>query len=265
MAYVRYQSPDDPAFTVFDKSRFRVDHAIFLLRPAPLRARIAELIEERRDWNLRAMKLVEEARRLESCLEWLESLGDELDAVAIPELKHEPAIDLVADRLIGDGHYERAICPACEADYPPGEVAREPWEFEEEGVTIRGFRSLCPAGHTIHVLTEEIDASSTSKAAGRLSRRQAGPSPVASSATNWPISRTTSSRLRPGVRQATNQGAADDQAVGDGGELADLLRRTDPEADADRQVGLGPEPGHVLGEVGRDRLRRSPVIPATET
>jgi hypothetical protein len=158
MAFVRYQSPDDTAFLVFDASRFRVDHALYLLRAAPLRARIAGLIEERRDWNLPAMKLVEEVRRLESCLEWLESLGDELGAVAIPELKHEPAIDLVADRLIGEGEYEKAFCTACEVEYPAEQVAREPWRFEEEGVTVRGLRSLCPAGHTIHVLTEGIDA-----------------------------------------------------------------------------------------------------------
>ena len=36
MAFVRYQSPDEPAFTVFETSRFRVDHAIFLLRLDPL-------------------------------------------------------------------------------------------------------------------------------------------------------------------------------------------------------------------------------------
>ena len=37
LAFVRYQSPDDSAFLVFDASRFRVDHGIFLLeaRPAP--------------------------------------------------------------------------------------------------------------------------------------------------------------------------------------------------------------------------------------
>ena len=41
MAFVRYQSPDESAFLVFDASRFRVDHAIFLLEAAPLRARIS--------------------------------------------------------------------------------------------------------------------------------------------------------------------------------------------------------------------------------
>ena len=69
--------------------------------------------------------------------------------------------------------------------------------------------------------------------------------------------RTGRSRGRPrpsassGVGQPADQGAADDQAVGDGGELADLLGRADPEADADRQVGLRPEPGDVLGQFGR--------------
>ena len=158
MATVRYQSPDDTSFLVFDESRFRIDHGIFLLRVAPLRARVEEKLEEQRDWNLRAMKLVEENRRLNSCLEWLDTLGDDPDLVAVPELKHEPAIDVVADRLIGDGGFERAFCPACRSDYSPGELARDAWEFEEGGVTVRGIRSLCRQGHTIHVLTEGIDA-----------------------------------------------------------------------------------------------------------
>jgi hypothetical protein len=158
MAFVRYQSPDDSSFLVFEVSRFRVDHAIFLLKAAPLRAKIAEKLEERRDWNLEAMKLAQESRRLESCLEWLETLGDDPDTVAIPELKHEPAIDLVADRLIGDGEFEKAFCTACETEYTADQVDREHWQFEEEGVTVRGRRSICPNGHTIHVLTEGIDA-----------------------------------------------------------------------------------------------------------
>ena len=37
-----------------------------------------------------------------------------------------------------------------------------------------------------------------------------------------------------------------------GASVADLLGRADPEADADRQVGLGPEPGDVLGQLGRE-------------
>jgi hypothetical protein len=158
MAYVRYQSPDDPAFVVFDESRFRVDHGLFLLRIAPLRARIAEKLEEQRDWNLPAMKLVEENRRLASCLEWLETLADDSDVVAIPELKHEPAIDVVANRLIADREYGRAFCPACKVEYAPGEVTLEPWAFDEGGVTVRGRRSACRQGHTIHVIADEIDA-----------------------------------------------------------------------------------------------------------
>ena len=158
MAFIRYQSPDDPAFTVFETSRFRVDHAIFLLRIAPLRGRIRDKLEEQRDWNLQAMKLVEENRRLASCLDWLDSIQDEPDSVVIPELKHEPALDVVADGLIGEGHYERVFCPACEVEYRAEQVTREPWRFEEDGVTVRGNRSTCREGHTIHVHTEEIDA-----------------------------------------------------------------------------------------------------------
>jgi hypothetical protein len=158
MAFVRYQSPDDTAFLVFDASRFRVDHALFLLKVGPLRVAIASKIDERRDWNLSAMKLVEETRRLESCLEWLETLGDDPDTVAIPELKHEPAIDLVADALIAEADYEKAFCTACEAEYAAELIRREPWRFEEDGVTVHGRRSTCPNGHTIHVLTEGIDA-----------------------------------------------------------------------------------------------------------
>jgi hypothetical protein len=157
MAFVRYQSPDDSSFLVFDASRFRVDHAIFLLRVDPLRALIVEKLEERRDWNLEAMKLVQETRRLESCLEWLDTLGDDPDLVATPELKHEPALDLVADALIGEGEFERAFCSGCEAEYMAEQIHRSPWQFEEDGVTIRGRRSLCPSGHILHVLTDEID------------------------------------------------------------------------------------------------------------
>ncbi len=158
MAFVRFQSPDEPAFTVFDASRFRVEHGVFLLRLAPLRERIETKLEEHKGWDLRVMKLVEENRRLVSCLEWLRSLPDEGDDVATPDLKDEPAIDLVANGLIGDGHFERAFCPACEAAYAPKEVTREPWEFEQEGVTVRGRRTACRQGHTIHVVTDAIDA-----------------------------------------------------------------------------------------------------------
>jgi hypothetical protein len=158
MALVRYQSPDDSSFLVFDTLRFRVDHAVFLLRADLLQNSIREMIEERRDWNLQAMKLVQENQRLESCLEWLETLGDDLEMVAIPELKHEPAIDLVADHLIGESEFARAYCAVCEAEYTAQQVSREPWKFEEDGVTVRGLRTLCPSGHTIHVLTEGIDA-----------------------------------------------------------------------------------------------------------
>ena len=158
MAFIRYQSPDDPAFTVFDVSRFRVDHAVFLLRLEPLRERIGAKLEEQRHWNLQAMKLLEENRRLAACLEWLESLKGDPDAVFIPEMKHEPALDVVADGLIGEGHYERVFCPACEWNIGAADIIGEPWEFEEEGVTTRGIRSICRQGHTIHILIEGIDA-----------------------------------------------------------------------------------------------------------
>jgi hypothetical protein len=158
MPLVRYQSPDDNSFTVFDRTRFRVEHALFLLRLGPLFESLRAKLDEQRDWNLQAMKLVEETRRLESCLEWLGTLGDDPETVAIPELKHEPAIDLVADAMIGDGEFERAFCTACEAEYAAELIGRASWQFEEEGVTIKGRRSICPNGHTIHVLTEGIDA-----------------------------------------------------------------------------------------------------------
>jgi hypothetical protein len=158
MAFVRYQSPDESTFTVFDISRFQVEHGLFLLRLVPLRNAIEAMLEKQRDWNLPAMKLVEENRRLASCLEWLQSLDDDSDVVVLPDLKHEPAIDLVADRLIVDHDYFKMFCPACEIEYRPEQVTLEPWAFEEDGVIVRGRRSTCPNGHTIHVMTDEIDA-----------------------------------------------------------------------------------------------------------
>lgn len=158
MALVRYQSPDDSAFLVFDVSRFRVEHGVFLLQVDALRRSIAAKVEERAGWNLAAMKLLEEHRRLVSCLEWLDTVGDDLEIVEVPELKHEPAIDLVANGLIAEGQFGRAYCPGCQMDYRPDEVIKEPWRFEEDGVGVRGRRSVCPAGHTIHTLTDEIDA-----------------------------------------------------------------------------------------------------------
>jgi len=157
MSTVRYRSPDDPAFVVFDKARFRVEPATFHLRLGPLRRGLAAAIAERGGWNLAAMKLVEEDRRLRSCLEWLEGLPEDGEGPVVPELVHEPALDLVADALIGDGEYERAECPACGATYAPAEVGRGPWAFEDAGITVRGRRSTCPRGHTIHALTDLID------------------------------------------------------------------------------------------------------------
>ena len=81
---------------------------------------------------------------------------------------------------------------------------------------------------------------------------------------NWPISLTTSPRGRFTASASRARAAADNQAVGHGGKLLDLLGRADAEADADGQIGLGTQPGHVLDQVG-GRLLRSPVMPATET
>ena len=158
MALVQYQSPDDPAFMVFDETRFRVEHGIFHLRAWPLRGLLAEILDSHAGWDLDRMKLVAENRRVRDCLEWLDSLPAGSDDILIPELIHEPAIDLVADALIGRKQYDRVICPACLVAYSPERVALDLWEFAEEDVTVRGRRTSCPQGHTIHVLTEAIDA-----------------------------------------------------------------------------------------------------------
>ncbi len=158
MPLIRYRSPDASAFVAFDQSRFRVEHGLFDLWPDALARRLVEAIDLRSGWNLPAMKLVEEDRRLRSCLEWLESLpGTGDDEVLIPDLRHQPAIDLVADHLIGDGQFERVLCPPCETVYEPARVRREPWEFEEDGITIRGRQTLCPGGHAIHVVRDHVD------------------------------------------------------------------------------------------------------------
>jgi len=157
MTTVRYRSPDDPAFVVFDKARFRIEHATFHLRFDPIRRALAAAIAEREGWNLAAMKLVEEDRRLRSCLEWLNKLPAAAEGPVSPDLVHEPAIDVVADTLIGAGEYDRAECPACDVAYAAAEIAREPWAFDEKGVSVRGRRSTCPRGHTLHALTDLID------------------------------------------------------------------------------------------------------------
>jgi hypothetical protein len=157
MALVRYQSPDDTSFLVFDQLRFRVDHGLFLLQVEPLKASLAAKLEEQRGWNLDAMKLVQENRRVSACLEWLETIADDPDLVLIPDLKDEPAIDLVANRLIADRQYDRVFCPACEAEYRAEVIGLETWSFEEDGVVVRGRRSVCAQKHTIHIMTDEID------------------------------------------------------------------------------------------------------------
>lgn len=158
MPLVRYQSPDDPAFAAFDRSRFRVEHGTFYLRPDRIRFRIGEVLDRHRDWDLAVMKLVEEDRRLRACSDWLDSLPPGGEDPVVPDLKHEPAIDRVADRMIGDGEFARVDCPACPASYAPGEVTREPWEFEEDGTTLRGRRTLCGRGHPIHAIRDEVEA-----------------------------------------------------------------------------------------------------------
>ena len=157
MAFVRYQSPDDTSFLVFDSHRFRVEHGLFLLQLPPLKEAIRARLDEQRDWNLRAMKLVQENQRLSSCLEWLETLQVGTEEVVLPDLKHEPAIDVVANRLIADHHYLKMFCPACEVEHTPDRIAVEAWSFEEDGTTVRGRRSVCPNAYTVHILTEEIE------------------------------------------------------------------------------------------------------------
>ncbi len=157
MSVIPYRSPDDPAFVVFDRARFRVDHAIFFLRPAPLRREIEAILGARAGWNLEAAGLLAEDKRLRACLEWLETVAEAGDDVVAPRLEHEAAIDVVAGPLIAEGEFERAACPACDSLYVPDRIAREPWEAAEDGVTVRGHRSVCPQGHVIHASTDLVD------------------------------------------------------------------------------------------------------------
>ena len=157
MPVVPYRSPDEAAFVVFDKARFRVEHGIFYLRVGPLCRELAAVLEAHAGWNLEFMKLVEHDRRVRACLEWLESLPDDTGQVHPPDFVHEPALDVVANALIGRREYDRVDCPACVASYPADQIRLDPWEFEEEGVTLRGRASTCPGGHTVHVLTDVID------------------------------------------------------------------------------------------------------------
>ena len=62
-----------------------------------------------------------------------------------------------------------------------------------------------------------------------------------------------------GLASRTDQPAADDHAVGDLADLGRLLRRADPEADRDRDLGLRLGRGDQLGELRRaaPRARRS--------
>ncbi len=157
MAVIPHRSPDDPGFVAFDQTRFRIDHGLFFLRPGPLRDRIRGILDSRVGWNLEAAGLQAEDNRLRNCLEWLETLADFEDEVVPPPFEHEPAIDLVAAGSIAAGDFERAACPACNALYSPHQLAREPWEVAEDGVTLRGVQTVCPAGHILHASTDLVD------------------------------------------------------------------------------------------------------------
>ena len=149
------------------------------------------------------------------------------------------------------------------------------WWFEQTGGEIEhGFlvhgepeslEALAPVlqPHVLNPVGSPSGTRPTRSEPGPSRRRpdhgRGGPStasrPAASSPTNRPISLDDLGAGQVlGLGQPPDQGAADDQAVGHRGELADVLGRADPEADADRQVGLGPEPGDVLGQLGGQRL-----------
>ncbi len=157
MSVIPHRSPDDPAFVVFDRTLFRVDHALFFLRVEPLRRAIGTLVEGRKGWNLEAAGLLSEDNRLRACLAWLEEVAGIGEDVVEPPFEHEPAIDVVAAGLITSGEFQRAACPACESLYSPDQIVREPWQETEEGVTITGHRSVCGRGHIIHATTDLVD------------------------------------------------------------------------------------------------------------
>ena len=54
-------------------------------------------------------------------------------------------------------------------------------------------------------------------------------------------------RPRAGLLDVAHQGAADDDAVGHVADHADMLRPADTKADAQGQIGLGPQPGELVG------------------
>jgi hypothetical protein len=160
MALIRYQSSDDPGFVVFDQTRFRVDHGMFTLHSLAVEERVRALVAERAAWNVQALGLSRESRTLVACLELLENLREHSapDAIVLPDFYLEPALHMVAGPLITAGEYDRVECPHCRVSYPRDQVVLEPWAFEQDGVTARGHRSLCPAGHTLHAAVDVLES-----------------------------------------------------------------------------------------------------------
>ena len=72
-------------------------------------------------------------------------------------------------------------------------------------------------------------------------------------------------RFLCGGGDAADDGRADDQAVGHGGEQLDVFGLADAEADADRQVGLRRGASRRCRRAPAAAAVRSPVMPATET
>ena len=54
--------------------------------------------------------------------------------------------------------------------------------------------------------------------------------------------------------QSAHEGAADNQSIGHRRELANLVGAADSKADADRQLGLGAQPGDGFGELAGQAL-----------
>ncbi len=84
----------------------------------------------------------------------------------------------------------------------------------------------------------------------RASRRPAFSSTLASSPTNWPISRTTSARgrLTASARRRT-MALPMIRPSATGASWRDLVRAADPEPDADGQWRLGPQPADGLDQL----------------
>ncbi len=63
-----------------------------------------------------------------------------------------------------------------------------------------------------------------------------------------------SSDWTAGLLQMTHEGAADDDAVGDFAQRADVFRPADAEADAQRHLGLLTQPGKLIEQFRRHAL-----------